>query len=97
MILREEWTTDDQKVKWLGAVDRTSSFVNDILSRDIRISEIESLKIAKRDADSKLRKEEERRRKAEKGIDKLELEKLQQIELEDARLIQAEDRAEKYK
>ena len=60
----------------MGAVDKTCSFVNDILSRDIRISEIQSIKIGKRDADSKLRKEEDRRRKAEKELDKLRLEKL---------------------
>ena len=40
MITREEWDTEEKKVKWLGAVDKTCSFVNDILSRDIRISEI---------------------------------------------------------
>ena len=76
MITREDWETEEKKVKWLGAVDKTCSFVNDILSRDIRISEIQSIKIGKRDADSKLRKEEDRRRKAEKELDKLRLEKL---------------------
>ena len=75
--MREDWETDEKRVKWFGAVDKTGTFVNDILSRDIRISEIESLKISKRDVDSKLRKEEERRRKAEKAVDKLENEKLQ--------------------
>ena len=50
MVLREDWETDEKRVKWFGAVDKTGTFVNDILSRDIRISEIESLKISKKDA-----------------------------------------------
>ena len=88
-LLDYEWSTDQAKIDWFAAIKEAEKLVNEDRYENRFLGEVQELKVQKRKADNKLKKEEDLRKKAEKAVEKYEKRDQLQVEKENQALIDA--------